>query len=1571
MMNMSFKPTEASKVITEQYKRYLTTVFQIKDEPYATQFRQLINQQKTFAYGPFLDVTESFEKGKTINQLIHSSVLSDEFSKIDLPLTRPLYRHQEESIIKIFEGHNLVVSTGTGSGKTESFLIPIINHLMRELENNTLSTGIRALLIYPMNALANDQIERLRKLLANYLEITFGSYTGQTREYYKDALADYRQLNEGKVPKKNELISREQMKEAPPHLLITNYAMLEYLMIRPDDEVFFNKNHSSNWKFIVLDEAHVYTGSTGIEVSMLLRRLKSTVHSQNIQFILTSATLGDKDDDEKVAQFASDLCSTKFLTSDVIRAFRVKPIADKETSLIDFNFYHELASKIESKSNNIEFMNIFDSYGFQFNRNEPISSALYDIVLHDERYIQIKSMMDSPKTINELSKLLQMDDNDISSFVTVASYAEKDGIKLFDARYHMFLRASEGVFITLPPSGKLMLTRQQKYYEQNGTEYKVFEISTCSSCHALHIIGKINKETHTLDQASFTDDEDQKDVFLLKEEYIDDDEDHTLDEEQLNAVQYEICPYCGHVRKSTQLGNYCTHESKSYIKALRVSSKSKTGKITKCLSCESTNHMGILRSFFTGQEAVTSVIGTSLFEQLPAYIRKQTTPLPVDDDQGFFQIDAKTPTEMISQAKQFIAFSDNRQAAAYYATYLSQTYQNILYKRLVVEVLKQFKPNQTLRLFDFVTALTHQFDKHNIANISAFHQNNEAWKAILMELVDNNGVTSLYRIGMIGIELDFGINQANAKYNLSVNEIRSICNIFALGMISDAAISHPAQLSKLDKDYYAHNGVEYSYTLSNSNRKQYIRSFIPTKQGFNNKRIDYISKVLTAKGFSDNKDLSTKILESIWNIFFIHNDNTKADGDKYMINAEKIIISAHNNWYICPKCKTITMNNVENVCPSYRCSGKLEPINLKEYYKNNHYYHMYQELDIRELRVVEHTAQLDKDKAYEYQKKFIKKEIDILSCSTTFEMGVDVGTLETVFMRNMPPSPANYIQRAGRAGRSIESVAYALTFCNRSNHDFSFFQNPERMIRGKLQPPKFKVENEKIAIRHLYATALSMFWKKYPIYYGKIDSFLDAPDNQTPSGIIRFEEYLKSKPNELKRFAEAFLPSQLISNFGIRDFSWVDKLLSQDQQIPGLLNLALNEYKYETDLLKSERKRLFQENKPNDYINQRLKAYKDEESLSFLSRKGILPKYGFPVDTVEMVAIDRQNKKKMGLDLSRDLSIAISEYAPDSQIVANGLLITSRYIRKIPSIAWKMYDYIRCENCKTLNIDQHVGEEKAHFDNCRVCGEPLSEHLVQTFLVPNFGFESDGEVGRPTLIKPEKTYRGETSYVGYQAQVTKNSICLNHANIEILFSQGDELATLNESHFFVCKDCGYTVIDEENYSNIKLQSHFNSSGRKCTNNKLERYSLGYRFETDVVQIRFLNPRLTDRTQALSILYGLLKGASSYLDIEQNEISGSLQYFKTPEANAGLYAIILYDNTPGGAGHVRRIQEYGIIEGIIRETLSQMKACTCGGKLMDSSCYTCLRNYYNQRVHDVLKRKYVVDFFDSILLENKI
>ena len=211
----------------------------------------------------------------------------------------------------------------------------------------------------------------------------------------------------------------------------------------------------------------------------------------------------------------------------------------------------------------------------------------------------------------------------------------------------------------------------------------------------------------------------------------------------------------------------------------------------------------------------------------------------------------------------------------------------------------------------------------------------------------------------------------------------------------------------------------------------------------------------------------------------VKNELIVAEGVAYKVNTKKIQINTRAKFCQCSACRKITTYNINNICPTFKCKGKLVPIELEKELVSNHYYRMYQDLEIRNLRVVEHTAQLSKEKAYEYQNAFKEKKIDVLSCSTTFEMGVDVGDLETVFMRNMPPSPANYAQRAGRAGRSAKSVAYALTFCTRGSHDFMYFNNPESMIRGNIRPPVFKVENEKIAIRHMFASTFGFFWKKY------------------------------------------------------------------------------------------------------------------------------------------------------------------------------------------------------------------------------------------------------------------------------------------------------------------------------------------------------------------------------------------------------------------------------------------------------------------------------------------------------------
>ena len=379
-----------------------------------------------------------------------------------------------------------------------------------------------------------------------------------------------------------------------------------------------------------------------------------------------------------------------------------------------------------------------------------------------------------------------------------------------------------------------------------------------------------------------------------------------------------------------------------------------------------------------------------------------------------------------------------------------------------------------------------------------------------------------------------------------------------------------------------------------------------------------------------------------------------------------------------------------------------------------------------------------------------------------------------------------------------------------------------------------------------------------------------------------------------------------------------------------------------------------------------------ENILSFLSRKNVLPMYGFPVDTVEMAFSGRGKTEKLGLQLQRDLAMAISEYAPGSQIIANGNLLTSKYIRKIPNMSWKMYDYVPC-SCKTLNIHIHDASNKENnLKECRQCGDLLDTNKIRTFLIPEFGFEADGDRIRvPGLIKPEKTYRGDISYVGYKDKINKTTYIKNGTIFELLTSQVNELAVLNESNFFVCDACGYTKLDNKMYANTILENHVNSKGRKCVNKILKKFSLGYRFETDAVQIRFMKPDLYEINQALSVLYGLLLGISRYLSIDENDISGCLQSYMNEYTGKRSSGLILFDKTPGGAGHIRRLSNDEVITGVLDETLKLVSNCDCGGEEGDSSCYSCLRSYYNQKYHDILKRKFVINFIKDFISKSQL
>ena len=361
-------PRETTERIKNDYKEYITSILHVKDASITSLAKKAVDQT-SFVKGPYLETTLPFVDGKSLKQLAEEGLVSKEFAAMGPNVHYSdwnLRIHQEYALRKIItEERNMVVSTGTGSGKTECYLYPIFNSIMREKEAGTLDSGVRALLIFPMNALANDQQKKLRKLLKNYPDITFGRYTGETahknnnetatqaekrmHEEYNTAHADDSDIDlRESIP--NEYMCREQMADTPPHILLTNYAMLEYMLLRPDTAPFFDNSSAKNWRFIVIDEAHTYKGANGTEIAFLLRRLKERIrHNMKEPFrcIATSATLGSEDGKADLALFAQNLFGEPFEDKDIITTKRVRRTPLPNSRLFTPKDYVELKIQTE------------------------------------------------------------------------------------------------------------------------------------------------------------------------------------------------------------------------------------------------------------------------------------------------------------------------------------------------------------------------------------------------------------------------------------------------------------------------------------------------------------------------------------------------------------------------------------------------------------------------------------------------------------------------------------------------------------------------------------------------------------------------------------------------------------------------------------------------------------------------------------------------------------------------------------------------------------------------------------------------------------------------------------------------------------------------------------------------------------------------------------------------------------------------------------------------------------------------------------------------------------------------
>jgi hypothetical protein len=641
-----------------------------------------------------LEASPPFRTGFSLSQLVGEGILHRNFQKLarpeTLPYERPLYVHQEKAISKVVvNGRNLIVATGTGSGKTESFLIPILDYLLREEEAGNLSqAGVRALLLYPMNALANDQLKRLRALLHNYPSITYGRYIGETNELRHYALQEYREEWHGEPPV-NELISREEMREKPPHILLTNYAMLEYLLLRPQDTELFDGPTGKHWRFIVVDEAHVYDGASGIEVAMLLRRLKDRIvqsEKGRLTCIATSATLGEgRKDFPQAAEFAKNLFAEHFTAADVFEAQRqdasaLGAIWGKGTAEMYVEL-DQLFQRSEPPSPQA-IATVASRHAVPMAVQQRIrqsggpNRALYNLLSGDQNIhdLQIR-LQQEPDLLPQIAReifpdlVAEVAQEGLIRFINLAVRARADGnsLPLIPARYHLFARALEGAFVCLNRTKhvdgqpRLFLNRHEICPDCKS---RVFEIATCARCGIAYIVAEEKTEDsggkraiHLQVPKGGRGSERRPLRYFILSDYLPAPNEDELDEEAVDTEwrQHTLCLCCGQIAQDGQALSCNCQQSVILHKADFDGTDQEK---MYCRHCATHARGGGVYRLLTGQDAPVSVLATALYTEIP-----EGKEAAVQEKPG--------------QGRKLLIFADSRQAAAFFAPYLERTYTNI------------------------------------------------------------------------------------------------------------------------------------------------------------------------------------------------------------------------------------------------------------------------------------------------------------------------------------------------------------------------------------------------------------------------------------------------------------------------------------------------------------------------------------------------------------------------------------------------------------------------------------------------------------------------------------------------------------------------------------------------------------------------------------------------------------------------------------------------------------------------------------------------------------------------------
>jgi hypothetical protein len=718
------------------------------------------------------------------------------------------------------------------------------------------------------------------------------------------------------------------------------------------------------------------------------------------------------------------------------------------------------------------------------------------------------------------------------------------------------------------------------------------------------------------------------------------------------------------------------------------------------------------------------------------------------------------------------------------------------------------------------------------------------------------------------------------------------------------------------------------------------------------------------------------------------------EGDVYYLRPLGLSLNLRleGAWLRCVDCGRIHPEALADVCPG--CLGELteadpDYLSARTGFYRDQVLRAFDPLQLEPfgLLAAEHSAQLTGtpddsafNKVEEYELRFQdipldgKPPIDILSCTTTMEVGIDIGALTGVALRNVPPHVANYQQRAGRAGRRGRSIASVVTYAHGTSHDAHFFAHPEAMICGAVRPPIVYVENQQVLARHVHAYLLQRFFHErvptdtgsnaYVLFesLGTVEQFLSEAH---PCSMLRLEAWLNENDQALKEELGRWVP---MFSFGLdEDIPEANETIANSiQSLRQRVRTVLPVEEY------AKREEL------SGLIREALERRLEESLLEALIGHAVLPRYAFPTDVVTFWVSkarrpgDPTFKRVFDYEPQRDLQLALTEYAPGRSLTIDKWRFESAALfspyepSAAPTLA-RREPYTACRACSFVSLDAAA----ASLTLCPCCG---SDQVVHANFITPAGFAPDINERREVDRGQAITYAGMTDRARLEVQDPSGDWNSEMYSGRLRLWTGPRMLTVvnkgvGDRGFRVCPDCGrsepefgpgFTQTTLVRAGSPVQHKHPLEQGANCTGVADGPFYLGHRFPTDALLLRLkvgspvtlgtlTTPGLLSRAARMaltSLVEAVALSASRELQIDEGEVSG--WWAPVLGARPDEAQLYLYDLLPGGAGYARAVGS--ALEDVFTAAEELLGACDCA-----SSCYRCIRHYGNNYIHSSLDR----------------